>query len=298
VIRKQPYNTAADVYSFGVIMYELMTLKDFFGDERFFSRIEARVLKGERPSVPEGPDVPKDYVSLLTSCWADDAHERPSFLDVNLQLLKLRSAHGLAVDKAELAMLTERAEQLKALMASNKENGEDGASENLTSEIINPGSLIGRSVSCDIQSCDSSSDDSALSSRTSETGRTASSVGDVSPRKTRKKKTKDLPKSSPELERKNGSETSDDKKGNGSEAVDAATASNWRKAEPAGVESKDKERKKGKKEKGKGKGKEKDKKEKVKKGKDKDKDKEGTKKKVNAKDKPKKEKKTSKAKKE
>lgn len=51
ILLQKPYHTAADVYSFGVILYEISTRKRYFGEERFFSEIERRVVVGERPDI-------------------------------------------------------------------------------------------------------------------------------------------------------------------------------------------------------------------------------------------------------
>lgn len=79
-----PYNYSADVYSFGIILWELHAgKKPFDGLNRkyFYERI---VHGGERP--PVNRKWPKDLVNLMTDCWDDDLHNRPKFRDVRKRL--------------------------------------------------------------------------------------------------------------------------------------------------------------------------------------------------------------------
>jgi len=73
------YTEKADVYSFGVILYEMLTRNQFFEEERFFSRMEQKIIAGERPELPHCyPEIE----SLVRSCWDGDASRRPSFADI------------------------------------------------------------------------------------------------------------------------------------------------------------------------------------------------------------------------
>lgn len=62
-----PYNHKADVYSFGIILWELNTLKkpfDGLDREQFYERV---VHGGERP--PLSRKWPEELTSLMTDCW-------------------------------------------------------------------------------------------------------------------------------------------------------------------------------------------------------------------------------------
>jgi serine/threonine protein kinase len=75
-----PYNFSADVYSFGIILWELNSMKkpfDGLNRDSFYERI---VHGGERP--PLNRKWPGDLTSLMSECWDADMHNRPRFRDI------------------------------------------------------------------------------------------------------------------------------------------------------------------------------------------------------------------------
>eukprot|EP01133_Synstelium_polycarpum_P006574 gene6574-7630_t len=77
VMRNQWYTQQADVYSFGVILWEMISSSGFFSEESFLGGIEAAVSKGQRPPIPS--DCDPMYRRLISHCWHQDASKRPSF---------------------------------------------------------------------------------------------------------------------------------------------------------------------------------------------------------------------------
>lgn len=72
-----PYNYSADVYSFGIIFWELNSGKkpfDGLNRESFYERI---VHGGERPALSR--KWPPELITLMTECWDADMHHRPKF---------------------------------------------------------------------------------------------------------------------------------------------------------------------------------------------------------------------------
>lgn len=75
----EPYNTKADIYSFGVLLYELSSLLQPF-QGLTMDRHEDEVLRcGNRPCLL-GYDYfwPSDLTCLIEECWCNDMRERPT----------------------------------------------------------------------------------------------------------------------------------------------------------------------------------------------------------------------------
>ncbi|CAB1104498.1 unnamed protein product [Ectocarpus sp. CCAP 1310/34] len=80
VAESRPYNEKVDVYSFGIILWEMSTLKkpfDGMGHDRFLSQV---IRGSHRPPVHK--KWPKPWSELMQSCWAEDPSKRPSFAKV------------------------------------------------------------------------------------------------------------------------------------------------------------------------------------------------------------------------
>ncbi|CAL8464411.1 g3946 [Coccomyxa elongata] len=77
---------AADVYSFGMLMWEVVTGKKLFEGLRQ-SQIICKVMTGFRPEVPEG--CPSGYADIMVACWHAKPAQRPGFGDILLQLRAL-----------------------------------------------------------------------------------------------------------------------------------------------------------------------------------------------------------------
>ena len=75
-----PYNHKADVYSFGIILWELNAGKKPFAGlnrELFYEQV---VHGGERP--PLNKKWPQELCKLITDCWSTEVDTRPPFSEV------------------------------------------------------------------------------------------------------------------------------------------------------------------------------------------------------------------------
>jgi len=81
------YNEKVDIYSFGMILYEIISNRIPFDNLKNNTHIMSVVLDGNRPEL----DILDDSMlkKLIQSCWDKDPSNRPSSLQVlaNLQLL-------------------------------------------------------------------------------------------------------------------------------------------------------------------------------------------------------------------
>jgi serine/threonine protein kinase len=80
VLASQPYSLAADVYSYGIMAWEIAARKTPYKHLNPISIPYLVVAKGERPDVTEVErGCPQEIVELMKDCWAIEARERPSF---------------------------------------------------------------------------------------------------------------------------------------------------------------------------------------------------------------------------
>jgi len=83
------YNEKADVYSYAMVLYEIICYEVPFHDFETLQVISA-VKSGARPrldAVP--PDCPVKLMSLMILCWTQDQSTRPSFTQVRTALNKI-----------------------------------------------------------------------------------------------------------------------------------------------------------------------------------------------------------------
>jgi serine/threonine protein kinase len=80
--RQFEYTAKADVYSFAMVCYEILSGKEPFKDHKWSQYdflIESSVVH-ERPSLPGNPNDPLN--KLIRTCWDDVPEQRPTFRDI------------------------------------------------------------------------------------------------------------------------------------------------------------------------------------------------------------------------
>jgi serine/threonine protein kinase len=76
VMRNEEYTEKADVYSYGIILWEIFSRQFPFGNKTVY-QIELDVVEGKRPEFPN--DCPPFYSELASDCWHPDPSCRPTF---------------------------------------------------------------------------------------------------------------------------------------------------------------------------------------------------------------------------
>lgn len=93
---------ASEVYSFGMIVYEIMAKKYPFEKVDHFKMMHDVVFLKKRPEIP--PFVPKAYKNLIEACWNDDPGDRLSFRRILYELENNKEFININVDAKKYFM--------------------------------------------------------------------------------------------------------------------------------------------------------------------------------------------------
>ncbi len=83
VISGQRYNQKADVYSYGIVMWEIASQSEPWADveaDFLLNKLLELIREGVRPTVAS--DWPQEYVSVMQQCWSTESAQRPTFVEV------------------------------------------------------------------------------------------------------------------------------------------------------------------------------------------------------------------------
>jgi serine/threonine protein kinase len=112
VLRGNPYSQAADIYSFGMIMYFVASERQPFYNRAHDEALSVDICEGSRPEISE-LKAPKCYIELMEKCWDDDPENRPNIFQL------IGSLSSISIDKSEI----EKAETYRILhLYSSKGN--------------------------------------------------------------------------------------------------------------------------------------------------------------------------------
>ncbi|RGB35765.1 kinase-like domain-containing protein, partial [Rhizophagus diaphanus] len=76
VLRGKSYTKASDIYSFGIIMWEMTSGVSAFYNIPHNLELSLEICKGKRPEILEGT-IP-EYVEIMKRCWDNDPKKRPT----------------------------------------------------------------------------------------------------------------------------------------------------------------------------------------------------------------------------
>jgi len=90
-ILEREYSIKSDVFSFAVVMYEIITQQPPWKD---LSVVQAshQVIEGNRMKIPSECNCPHLLENLVNRCWAQDANDRPEFSEIYDILISIK--HG------------------------------------------------------------------------------------------------------------------------------------------------------------------------------------------------------------
>src|SRR5688572_26428518 len=81
VLRGKPYTQAADIYSFGMVMYFVATRRQPFADRAHDQDLALSICNGIRPEIT-GKEAPKCFIDLMKKCWDPNPDNRPNATEI------------------------------------------------------------------------------------------------------------------------------------------------------------------------------------------------------------------------
>lgn len=100
VVLHQPYNISADVYSWTMVAYEVLTGEKPFSGWTPQMYTEYVCHRGMRPDLSSVPLL--ELQVLLQHCWQDNACHRPTFKHIIAQLSLFHKQHRLMIEEQDL----------------------------------------------------------------------------------------------------------------------------------------------------------------------------------------------------
>ena len=75
-----PYSQSIDVYSFGILLWQLLSCKIPFYDLENENNIVEQIISGHRPSIDDLPsDIPEEIIEMIECCWNSNPKQRMGF---------------------------------------------------------------------------------------------------------------------------------------------------------------------------------------------------------------------------
>eukprot|EP01088_Endostelium_zonatum_P006348 TRINITY_DN18468_c0_g1_i1.p1 TRINITY_DN18468_c0_g1~~TRINITY_DN18468_c0_g1_i1.p1 ORF type:complete len:1043 (-),score=184.05 TRINITY_DN18468_c0_g1_i1:31-3159(-) len=90
LLHAHPYTDKADVYSFGMVLWEMITHKAPFAGLHPLQIVRA-IDKGSLPEIPKNSPS-TDFSQLINDCWAKEPDGRPSFAEILERLKKMEAS--------------------------------------------------------------------------------------------------------------------------------------------------------------------------------------------------------------
>jgi len=89
LLRQDPFDEMSDVFSFGVILWELVVCEKPWRDDHPMQIVFKVGSRGEKLQIPPGVQVIPELRQMITMCFNDNAAKRPKFSDLSQELGKL-----------------------------------------------------------------------------------------------------------------------------------------------------------------------------------------------------------------
>jgi serine/threonine protein kinase len=88
VLRGKSYTQAADIYSFGMVMYFIITGRQPFENCAHDYELALNICNGVRPEIPEMPELKSNlFIDLMKKCWDSNPDNRPNVESISTILI-------------------------------------------------------------------------------------------------------------------------------------------------------------------------------------------------------------------
>ncbi|RHZ61669.1 hypothetical protein Glove_346g167 [Diversispora epigaea] len=128
LFKNQPYSYASDIYSLGMIMWQMTSGHRPFHDQEHGPKLILDILDGKRPKITE--DTPECWGNLMKRCWHPDPSQRPTILEIYELSRKFdhwsnsedRLKEGYSPDQYEMWIEFKKAEKKRLEMVKSKKS--------------------------------------------------------------------------------------------------------------------------------------------------------------------------------
>lgn len=110
------YSKKSDIYSIGIIMWELASGKQPFAHISHDVNLVLKIYDGLRPEPP--PNAPPFYLELMQKCWHKDPSKRPTAIEIG-DIIEEQWELGLQFDQEKMQLIEAEEEQKAASKIDN-----------------------------------------------------------------------------------------------------------------------------------------------------------------------------------
>lgn len=84
VIKEQKRSIKSDMFSFGIVVWELYTTEIPFSNKKGDFQVMTAICQGQRPEIPQ--ECPQELGQLIEACWQEDYEKRPDTVELRRML--------------------------------------------------------------------------------------------------------------------------------------------------------------------------------------------------------------------